>query len=205
MARRSKAEAEQTRAAILDAAEKQFFDKGVSCTTLSHIASAAGVTRGAIYWHFANKTDLFNAMLERIHLPFRQMLSELQQANEQSTLTQIKEVMSKAMLLVEQDPQYHRVLTIVFHRCEYIEELNPVVVQQDALNQDVLATLTTAFARAAANGELNETVSARDAALALNAMVGGILSQYLQHPGLITLSEHLDALLNTLFVGLAKQ
>ncbi|MEO2279250.1 TetR family transcriptional regulator [Pseudoalteromonas pernae] len=205
MARRSKAEAEQTRAAILDAAEHQFFDNGVSCTTLSHIASRAGVTRGAIYWHFANKTDLFNAMLERIHLPFRQMLGELEQANEQSALAQIKDVMKRAMILVEEDPQYYRVLTIVFHRCEYIEELNPVVVQQDQLNQEVVENLTMAFTRAADNGELNEAITPQDAAIALNALVGGLLSQFLQHPGFISLSKQLDTLLDTLFIGLAKQ
>ncbi len=205
MARRSKAEAEQTRAAILDAAEHQFFDNGVSCTTLSHIASRAGVTRGAIYWHFANKTDLFNAMLERIHLPFRQMLGELEQANEQSALAQIKDVMKRAMILVEQDPQYYRVLTIVFHRCEYMEELNPVVAQQDQLNQEVVDNLTVAFKRALANGELNDAITPYDAAIALNALVGGLLSQFLQHPGFISLSKQLDTLLDTLFIGLAKK
>ncbi|WP_462158497.1 TetR family transcriptional regulator [Pseudoalteromonas sp. GB56] len=205
MARRSKAEAEQTRAAILDAAEHQFFDNGVSCTTLSHIASRAGVTRGAIYWHFANKTDLFNAMLERIHLPFRQMLGELEQANEQSALAQIKDVMKRAMILVEQDPQYYRVLTIVFHRCEYMEELNPVVAQQNQLNQEVVDNLTVAFKRALANGELNDAITPYDAAIALNALVGGLLSQFLQHPGFISLSKQLDTLLDTLFIGLAKK
>lgn len=204
MARRSKADAEQTRTAILDAAEQLFFDHGVSCTTLAHIAAAAGVTRGAIYWHFANKNDLFNAMLERIRLPFRMMLSELQQANEQSTLAQVKDVICRSMLLVEQEPQYYRVLTVVFHRCEYVEELNPVVAQQKELNQEVIATLTLAFNRALDNGELNPNIRPEDAAISLNALFVGLLSQYLQHPGCMNLTNQVEPLLDTLFVGLKK-
>src|SRR5882757_7288734 len=66
MARRTKAEAEETRQKILDAAERLFFIDGVSRTSLEHIATAAGVTRGAIYWHFKNKLELFEALHERV-------------------------------------------------------------------------------------------------------------------------------------------
>ncbi|HZV66577.1 MAG TPA: TetR family transcriptional regulator, partial [Telluria sp.] len=69
MARRTKEEAMETRASILDAAELLFVQQGVSGTTLQHIASAAGVTRGAIYWHFKDKAELFDAMMERVRLP----------------------------------------------------------------------------------------------------------------------------------------
>ena len=61
MARRTKEEAAATRDSILDAAEKLFVEQGVSRTTLQHIATEAGVTRGAIYWHFDDKSALFNA------------------------------------------------------------------------------------------------------------------------------------------------
>ncbi|GAP76250.1 MULTISPECIES: TetR family transcriptional regulator [Pseudoalteromonas] len=204
MVRRSKADAEQTRSAILDAAEHQFYQHGVSRTTLAHIASAAGVTRGAIYWHFDNKADLFNAMLDRIRLPFRQMLSELQSANDLSALAQIKDVMHRALVIVQQDPQYHRVLTVVFHRCEYVDELNPAVQQQEQLNQEVQDTLTLAFARALENGELNPAIEPRVAAAAMNSLVGGLISKFLQHPGYIDLIEQAQALLDTLFLGIKK-
>ena len=66
MARRTKEEAQATRDRILDAAELEFQRHGVSRTSLQAIARAAGVTRGAIYWHFKNKPDLFKAMLKRL-------------------------------------------------------------------------------------------------------------------------------------------
>ena len=59
----------ETRDRILDAAEDVFNECGYSNTTLNEIAEAAGVTRGAIYWHFKNKEDLFQAMCLRIREP----------------------------------------------------------------------------------------------------------------------------------------
>src|SRR3954468_16837544 len=72
MVRRTKEEAQATRRHILDTAELVFEQRGVSGTSLNEIAKAAGLTRGAIYWHFQNKADLFNAMMERATLPLEQ-------------------------------------------------------------------------------------------------------------------------------------
>src|SRR3569833_757101 len=69
MAKRSKAEAEKTRQRLLDAAEKIFLAKGIAESTLDEIARQAGMTRGAVYWHFENKYDLFRAVYERVKLP----------------------------------------------------------------------------------------------------------------------------------------
>src|SRR6266550_672718 len=74
MDRRTKDAALETRNRILDTAEKVFLKKGVSRTSLENIADAAKLTRGAIYWHFDNKTDLFDAMMERISLPMEEMV-----------------------------------------------------------------------------------------------------------------------------------
>ncbi len=73
MARRTKEEALATRDRILDAAEHVFFEKGVSHTSLADIAQHAGVTRGAIYWHFASKSELFDAMFDRVLLPIDEL------------------------------------------------------------------------------------------------------------------------------------
>lgn len=60
--KRTKAEALKTRQELIETAIAQFAQHGVSKTTLNDIADAANVTRGAIYWHFENKTQLFNEM-----------------------------------------------------------------------------------------------------------------------------------------------
>ena len=62
MARRTKEESAATRRRIIAAARRTFLRRGITGTTLEHVARAAGVTRGAIYWHFDNKKALFDAM-----------------------------------------------------------------------------------------------------------------------------------------------
>jgi len=56
---------ETTRLALLEAARALFVDKGYSATSTPEIVLAAGITRGAMYHHFADKRDLFRQVLAR--------------------------------------------------------------------------------------------------------------------------------------------
>ncbi len=58
------AEAADTRSRILQAAFRTFAEHGYSGATLDDVAADAGLTKGAVYWHFAGKDDLFMALLE---------------------------------------------------------------------------------------------------------------------------------------------
>ncbi|MDQ0190673.1 TetR family transcriptional regulator [Alicyclobacillus cycloheptanicus] len=58
-------ELNDTRSRILTAAERVFAEKGYSGSSLDDVAAAAGLTKGAVYWHFASKSDLFLSILER--------------------------------------------------------------------------------------------------------------------------------------------
>jgi AcrR family transcriptional regulator len=55
-----------TRTALLDEAETLFAERGFAGTSLEDIASAAQVTRGAVYHHFAGKQALFEALIDRL-------------------------------------------------------------------------------------------------------------------------------------------
>lgn len=202
MVRRTKAEAESTRAAILDAAEVLFFQHGVSRTTLEKIAVAANVTRGAIYWHFENKADLFDAMLERVRLPFQTMLAELDNDTNAEPFTRLQHLFTNGLQLIASSEQKQRVLTIVFHRCEYIDELNPAVTKQDDLDEQTVAVMQRAFERAAAAGTLRDGVSPKLAAHAMHMYVGGIISNFLLRPQQCDLQQHAPALINTMLQGL---
>lgn len=74
MARKTKEDTQATREGILDAAEACFHEHGVARTTLEMIGARAGYTRGAVYWHFKNKSEVLAAIVERVHLPFMQEL-----------------------------------------------------------------------------------------------------------------------------------
>src|SRR4029453_9780766 len=74
MVRRTKVEAAATREALLDAALGVFRDRGVAHTSLEEVAASAGVTRGAVYWHFKDKADLSPALGKRVRLPMETMV-----------------------------------------------------------------------------------------------------------------------------------
>ena len=77
MARKTKEEAQRTRQLLIESAIQQFALRGVTNTTLTDIADAAGVTRGAVYWHFASKTELFNEMWQQ-QPPLRDLIQPSQ-------------------------------------------------------------------------------------------------------------------------------
>lgn len=56
---------ERTRARLLDAASRLYLERGFGVTSLDDIAREAGVTKGAVYAHFASKEDLLVALLEQ--------------------------------------------------------------------------------------------------------------------------------------------
>lgn len=65
MARKTKEESEKTYHSLLDAATTLFARQGVAKTTLNEIAKSAGMTRGAVYWHFPNKDAVIMALWKR--------------------------------------------------------------------------------------------------------------------------------------------
>jgi len=64
MARKTKQEAQVTRNTILEAAGRMLLARGIARTSLLDIAKEAGVTRGAIYWHFTGKQHLLCTLWE---------------------------------------------------------------------------------------------------------------------------------------------
>ncbi|MBU3826830.1 MAG: TetR family transcriptional regulator [Candidatus Anaerobiospirillum merdipullorum] len=66
MPKRTHEAAMRTKQIILDAAFSLFSEKGYDKTSLSDVARRAGVTRGAIYWHFEDKGELLCALCKEL-------------------------------------------------------------------------------------------------------------------------------------------
>jgi AcrR family transcriptional regulator len=66
---------EATRAALLQAATSLFAERGFAKTALEDVAAAAQVTRGAVYHHFTNKRDLFEAVIDALETEAKQQVT----------------------------------------------------------------------------------------------------------------------------------
>lgn len=62
--RKTKEDTEASRQSIIKAAKRIFSEKGYSATKLEDIGKSVGMTRGVIYWHFKNKAELFQYLVE---------------------------------------------------------------------------------------------------------------------------------------------
>src|SRR4051812_43683931 len=123
MVRRTRDEAAETRSGILDAAERVFAQRGVSHTSLEDIARAAGVTRGAIYWHFKNKTEVFTAMVDRVTLPMEEMVARSGDDDAADPIALLKRAAVFTLKRTAGDPQCQRVFDVVTHKCEYLDDM----------------------------------------------------------------------------------
>lgn len=189
MARATKEEAQETRNRILDAAEEVFHEQGVARTSLADIAEAAHVTRGAIYWHFKNKLELFDAMCERVRLPMVEMVRESAEGKGDDPLGQLRATCLFVFRETANNPHARKVFGILFHRCEYIDATQGfVALQQETLNtgaRNIERILENAIAR----GQLPADLDARLAAILFQASWRGLLSNWLISPESFDLAQ----------------
>jgi TetR/AcrR family acrAB operon transcriptional repressor len=138
MARKTKEDAELTRLQIIDAAREVFLARGVSRTTMEHIATQAGVTRGAVYWHFSNKTELFQAMREQVFLPLIDRMDDtLLVEGTQDPLTCIESFLCGSIQTLNENITTRQTYEIMMTKCEYVEEF-AIVLQQMLSNCSII-------------------------------------------------------------------
>lgn len=200
MARRTKEDADATRQALLDAAENVFHEKGVGRASLAEIAQAAGATRGAIYWYFKDKVDLFNAMMDRVTLPLEAACRALDAAT--SPLARVRGALQRLLGVVVEDAHTRRVFEIAMYRVEYVDELSGVRERHQAALQRFHAQLAADLALAAQQQALVLPLPVADAALGVQALFDGLLQAWilgstrfdLQQVGLATVTAYLRGL-----------
>jgi TetR/AcrR family acrAB operon transcriptional repressor len=183
MARRTKEDALATRNTLLDAAERLFQQQGVSQTSLQQIAAAAGASRGAVYWHFKDKADLFNAMMERVTLPMENALQQARSGATADPLPQLRAALLAALHLTATDPQTRRVFEVATQKVEYVEAMGKVRERHLAVRQQALAQMKRALQDSARSRGLRLAMPAQAAARGLHALVDGLIQNWLLDPG----------------------
>jgi len=200
--RRTKDEAQETRNRILDAAEHLFSDRGVSRTSLEDIAHAAGVTRGAIYWHFKDKGDVLAAMLNRVTLPMEAMVARSSDEAVADPLASLRACAVGALKRTATDPQCQRVFDVVTHKCEYIGEMAGVKGRISVIQKSCVDSAEQTIRNAVKRGLLPSSVNPRLAAVGLDALIFGLISSWLANRDYLQLERQAESMIDLYLDGL---
>ncbi|MDR2165260.1 MAG: TetR family transcriptional regulator [Zoogloeaceae bacterium] len=202
MVRKTKEDARITRSRILDAAMELFERQGVSRTSLNDIAHHAGVTRGAIYWHFKNKVELFTAMIERLACPLlleREKRARLMQENPLEFLDTItREFIGR----LEHDPNFFRMFEIFWHKCEYVGEMEAIRHKHLKEGESHIDIIQRSFAIAREKGQIGADLTPHQAAIGLVALIDGLIFNWTKNRALFSLETYAPQIFNAFLRGI---
>jgi TetR/AcrR family acrAB operon transcriptional repressor len=203
MVRRTKDESAATREALLDAAEHVFRDKGVAHTSLAEVAEAAGLTRGAVYWHFRDKADLFEAFCARVTLPLERLVTEAGGAHQNDPLGALHAVALDGLLQLATDARVQAVFDVIFNKCELTAELAAVAERQRSTDCGCQSHIERLLRQAVACGQLPADTDVPMAANCMNAFMVGAMHQWVRNPAAYDLAQAAPAMVDTIVAGLA--
>jgi AcrR family transcriptional regulator len=177
----------------VEAAARVFAERGFRAASVDEIARQAGFSKGAVYWHFDSKEDLFFALLEeRLDGPLRQAIESFESAPaEQDMSLTADDVFA---FLVEQ----HRDLVLLEHEYWSLAVRDPRLRARYVERQ---AAFRKAYARAIEarlehRGEPPPDIPAEEIAAALIGAIQGMALEKLVDPGAIP--RHLPSELHAL-------
>lgn len=181
MARKTKENAELTRQKLIEAARQVFLVRGVSRTTMEHIALQAGVTRGAIYWHFNNKLDLFQAMREQVLLPLIDRMDDtLLVEGSEDPLTCIENFLCGTIQVLSDSIETREIYEIMMIKCEYVDEFATVLQQILSNCSGIFQKLRLVYERANVQNQLHPSHDSSQLAVDTHLFFIGLLHMWVK-------------------------
>ena len=182
MARKTKQQAQETRQPILDVALRLFSRQGVSSTSLAEIAKAAGVTRGAIYWHFKNKSDLFSEIWELSESNIGELEIEYQAKFPDDPLSVLREILVHLLEATVTEERRRLLMEIIFHKCEFVGEMAVVQQAQRSICVESYDRIEQTLTHCIKAKMLPGNLMTRRAAILMRGYISGIMENWLFAP-----------------------
>lgn len=201
MARKTKEDAQKTRQQLIEAAITQFSTRGVASTTLTDIADAAGVTRGAVYWHFASKAEIFNAIWAQ-QLPLCDLIhDQLSLTLNDDPLCILRERFVAALQYISRTPRQRALLQILYHKCEFNNEMTSEceIRQRIGFNyENVRALLEKGLAKGIISPQLNIDMTL----IVFHGFFSGLIKNWLMNSENFNLYQQAPALVDNILATL---
>lgn len=202
--RRTKEEAEKTRDDILNAAVRLFSEKGVAHTSLQEIAAAANVTRGAVYWHFKNKVDIFDALHARLCQPLTDMIMQDVEHDHEAPLAQMEALCVSLLLDLEGSAEKRMAISLFLSQRDYVGDLAPYKALHNARKEESKALFARYFEKAKAKGVLPADADPELLTLAFGCYTKGIILEYTNDPDGFEIKKYAQPLMRCFFEGILQ-
>jgi TetR/AcrR family transcriptional regulator, acrAB operon repressor len=198
MARKTKEEAQATRTAILDAAVRVLSVRGVSRASLEDIAKEAGVTRGAIYWHFANKADLHNALWDEVLLSYEPIAQASENPDEPDPLGRMRELFVFLFSNLSEDPRRQQLFRILLNKHDSGEEASAIHIRHLETHIQGFRRIETVLNNAITKGQLPRHLDIRLGAIAVISYIDGLVANWLRIPELFNLNSEAPVMVDAM-------
>jgi len=190
MARRTKEEALETRKTIMDAAVRVIARQGVANASLTDIAREAGVTRGAIYWHFANKADLLNSLWEQVQEFYAPLTEASERMEEPDPLGRLEELYLSFFAGMVDDPLQQQLFRILFDEGDRSKDTELVREKHNQLRQERYEGLKIVLANAIRRGQIPEGFDVQLGTITIFSMVHGLIANAVMNPELVDIKKY---------------
>ncbi|WP_312023021.1 TetR family transcriptional regulator [Stenotrophomonas sp. 278] len=186
-----------TREGILDAAQACFHEFGVAGTSLAMIGERAGYTRGAVYWHFKNKTEVLTAMIDRERIPFIERLRRTASSKRTTPVLDLRSALLVSLREVSEDERLRNMMEIMLRNDLSVESQAMQELQREASREE-LGIIAAAMQRARDLGQLRPNADVDTVARIISTSLTGVLYSAMLEPELFDLqrdgTETLDAI-----------
>jgi AcrR family transcriptional regulator len=161
---------ERTQGEIIEAATRLFVRKGFYGTSISDLAQATGLTKGALYHHFENKDALFFAVIKRV----RDVWSEAVGRNvleAQDAPTRLTTLLDNHARLIDENDTFCLVLNGLMME---MDGVNPAFMTAlEEVQAELLAFIERIIREGQENGQIRPDLDAQLAALNVVGMLKG--------------------------------
>lgn len=193
----------ETRERIIASAIRVFGRKGFQKASLDAVAADAGMTKGAIYWHFKSKGDLFFAMLDHRFQqetagPLRGDLNELLNRR-QDPLPAMTQMFSAGLQRCINDPEWAQ----LYLECLSLSRDEEVRERLSAFYDQVWAMSADLTCELQANRLLRDDIDPETAAIFWGALFDGLVLSWLIKGDQMQLTERLPRLFAMVWQGIS--
>lgn len=203
--RKTKQKAIETKNIIFDSALKVFWEKGFSSTTLEDIAKEAGISRGAIYWNFKNKQDLYVCLLKEY---FNDNFYENLKYNDESNkdpVAAIRDYMYGYFKILINDEKARKYMEILRYKTEIKTDISEVLKVEQEMDLKIKEELSKLIERGIEANEIRNDIDKDVISMSALSYLNGIEDSWLINPEAFALEAHLDNLIDIFIHGIVKK